>query len=198
MKLNNVIIYFALILIIFSLTQCEKRNKIAVANNPFPTLGGDFELTDHNGKSFNLKDHRGKIILLFFGYTRCPDACPIAMQRIMNAYNTLDKMVIQQVQPIFVSVDKNDTPELLKTYISYFDMNAIGLTGSPEKIKEVAKKYGVFYKINTAASSTMDYLIDHTTRTFIIGKNGKIQFLFKHEQTAKELAEIIEALAIDS
>src|SRR5258708_27696292 len=116
-------------------------------------IGGDFALTDDKGAPFNLGGQRGKVVLLFFGYTSCPDACPATMTKLSSVYKGLgaDR---DRVLTIFISVDpERDTPEALGKYMRYFGLNAVGLTGKKAEIDAVVKQYGASYAIEKSDSA---------------------------------------------
>ena len=153
--------------------------------------GGDFTLTGTTGKPFHLQDLRGKIVLLFFGYTSCPDACPSTLARLQRAFNLLTREQVEQVRTVFVSVDpERDNPELLKEYLDYFGVNAIGLTGTKAAIDSVVKAYHAHYMIIPGQTSNW-YSINHTTTVFLHDKQGRVQYLFRYEDTPENLAAAI-------
>ncbi|NPA58049.1 MAG: SCO family protein [Aquificae bacterium] len=143
----------------------------------------DFSLIDHNGKRVKLSDFKGKYLLIFFGYTYCPDVCPTSMYRIKE---TLDRLgeYRDKVHVLFISVDpERDTPEKLKKFISYFDPSGkyiTGLTGSPEEIKKVAKMFRAYYKkVPVEDNPEVGYLVDHTAFIYLIDKDGIMRLIFR-------------------
>lgn len=136
--------------------------------------GGDFTLQSASGP-VALKDHRGKLVLIYFGYTFCPDICPTSLAATAEGLKQLTPEELAKVAMIFVSVDpKRDTPERLKEYVEFFHPAIVGVTGTPENIAEIAKRYGVFYaeqKIETAGGG---YVVDHSADTFIVGPDGQL------------------------
>ena len=137
-------------------------------------IGGGFILTDHNGNKFNSDAMHGKLSLVYFGFTFCPDICPTSLQKLTQVLSTLDKYQID-VLPIFITVDPSrDTPELLKEYLGHFHEKFIGLTGSEEQIKEVADLYKVFYAVAEGATTEYGkYMLDHSSFVYLMDKNGK-------------------------
>ena len=132
----------------------------------------DFSLTDHNGKSFGLQDLRGKVVLVFFGYTLCPDVCPIELQHMATALQRLGQDSTR-ARGLFITVDpEHDTPEVLAQYVSYFDATLLGLTGTRQQIEAVAKMFRVVYQKNSRSSS--EYTMDHTANLFVVDQNGKL------------------------
>ena len=138
-------------------------------------IGGDFELTDTEGRTVRSEDLRGKWLYVYFGFINCPDICPAEMQKMTRVIRGLDnKIGKDRWQPIFISIDpERDTPEMLKDYLSDFHPRIMGLTGTPEQIERIAKKYKVFYSIPDENSNPDDYLIDHSIMTYIMGPDGK-------------------------
>src|SRR5262249_61295002 len=123
-------------------------------SGPDPAVGGDFSLTDHNGERFRLSDHRGKVILLFFGYTSCTEACPVILSRINSVFKQLgaDR---DRALAVFISVDpQRATTQDLREYVEYFSAHTVALTGKKEEIDAVVKQYGAEpFGINDACDS---------------------------------------------
>lgn len=162
-------------------------------------IGGPFRLTDHNGKAVTEKDYAGKYLLVFFGYTFCPDVCPTAMQTVTEAMDILGDDG-QKVQPLFISIDpERDTPAVLKEFVSNFHPSIIGLTGTPEQIAAVAKAYRVYYaraKPENGSNDDEYYLMNHSAVLYLIGPDGKLTAHFAHtdspEKIAAKIREVIE------
>ena len=151
----------------------------------------NFTLNETNDKSFHLKDLRGKIVLLFFGYTSCPDACPSTLAKLQRSFNLLTSEQIEQVRTVFISVDPDrDNPRLLKDYVDYFGVNAIGLTGSKTEIDKVVEAYQAHY-LKIPGDTGNWYSINHTTTVFLHDKQGKVRYLFLYDDTPEQLAEAI-------
>jgi protein SCO1/2 len=152
---------------------------------------GDFTLTGDTGKPFHLMDMREKIVLLFFGYTSCPDACPGTLAKIHRALNLLTTEESKQVRTVFISVDpERDKPRLLKEYVNYFGVNAIGLTGTKSEIDRVVNAYQAHY-LKIPSETGNWYSINHTTTVYLHDKKGKVRYLFLYEDTPEQLAEAI-------
>jgi protein SCO1/2 len=133
-------------------------------------IGGPFTLVDQNGKTVTDKDFRGKFMLMFFGYTFCPDVCPTELNTIAAAIDKLGP-ASEKVVPIFVTVDpQRDTSEKLKSYVADFHSRLIGLTGTEEQVAAAAKAYRVYYKKVGAESA--DYLLDHSSYVYLMGPDG--------------------------
>lgn len=141
--------------------------------------GSDFTLTDHNGKQFRLADQRGKVILLFFGYTSCTEACPAILSRINSVFKQLGPER-EKVLAVFISVDpQRDTMQVLREYVKYFSAHTVALTGKKDEIDVVVKQYGAKYEIEKS-DSALGYHVSHTTDIFLIDQRGKLQSRFKH------------------
>jgi protein SCO1/2 len=153
----------------------------------------DFTLTGADGKTLSLSDFRGKLVVLYFGYTFCPDVCPTTMAALAQAMRELGAKA-DDVQVIMVTVDpERDTPDKLNAYVSAFDPRFIGLSGTPDQIAGVAKAFGVYYEKH-AGSSADTYLIDHTATTTVIDKEGRIRLIWPYGTAAEELAADIDHL----
>jgi protein SCO1/2 len=149
--------------------------------------GGDFALTDHDGKRFRLSDQRGKVVLLFFGYTSCTEACPVILGRINSVFKQLggdgDKALA-----VFVSVDpQRDTTQVLREYVHYFSAHTVALTGTKDEIDAVVKQYGAKYEIEKS-SSALGYHINHTTDIYLLDRQGELRERFKHTDRAELMA----------
>lgn len=158
-----------------------------------PAVGGDFSLTDHNGQRFRLSDHRGKVILLFFGYTSCTEACPVILGRINSAFKQLggegDKALA-----VFISVDtQRDTTQVLRDYVRYFSAHTVALTGTKDEIDAVVRQYGARYEIEKSASA-LGYHVNHTTDIYLIDRHGALQGRFKHTDHAGMIAARVKHL----
>jgi protein SCO1/2 len=153
------------------------------------TIGGPFTLTDHHGNSVTDADFRGKLLLVYFGFTSCPDVCPRDVLILSEALQALGKDA-DKVRALFISVDpERDTPEAMKSYLSSFHPNIIGLTGTPEQVKAAAKTYKVYYQKVETKGSAMDYVVDHSSYTYL--QDGQNRYLthFRHNTPVEEMVE---------
>ena len=152
---------------------------------------GNLTLTGTSGEPFQLESLRGNIVLLFFGYTSCPDACPTTLAKLQRAFNLLSKEQVEHVRTVFISVDpERDNLKLLKEYVEYFGVNAIGLTGTKAEIDKVVQAYHAHYMIIPGQTSNW-YSINHTTTVFLHDKQGKVRYRFLYEEAPEQLAEAI-------
>lgn len=150
-------------------------------------FGGDFELPSHTGQPFRLADQRGKAVLLFFGYTYCPDICPTTLAT-MGQVETLLGDDKARLQTVFVSVDpERDTIDRLAEYVEHFGINAVAVTGPKAAIDQLVAKYAAYYE-KQASDSAMGYLVDHTSRLYLIDGQGRIRYLFRYGEDAKTIA----------
>ncbi|MBK8173754.1 MAG: SCO family protein [Rhodospirillales bacterium] len=156
-------------------------------------IGGPFTLIDQDGHTVTDQNFRGKWLLVYFGYTYCPDVCPTSLARNADVIDLLGKEG-EAVVPILITVDpERDTPEKLKDYIAFFHPRMVGLTGTPEQIKAVTRAYRVYYaKAEQKDSPT--YLMDHSSFTYLVDPDGKFVQFFRHETSAQEMAEQIKGL----
>jgi len=140
------------------------------------SMGGPFTLIDQNGRRVSDRDFAGKYRLIYFGYTFCPDVCPVDMQVIgagLRRFEAEDGARAAKVQPIFISVDPaRDTPQVLRQFVSAFHPRLIGLTGSEAEIAEVAREYRIFYQ-RGEPSAGGGYMVNHTRMAVLYGPDGK-------------------------
>ena len=159
-------------------------------------LGGPYELTAHTGERMKSSDFAGKFQLIFFGYTYCPDICPMELQKMTVALNTLEESGVSTdaIQPIFVSVDpERDTPESMAEYVPLFHKNLIGLSGSLEETREIAKSFRIYYAKREDEVSA-DYLMDHSSMTFLMDKQGNFKRFFSSKDTPEDMAAYLKQL----
>lgn len=162
---------------------------------PEVKIGGPFTLTDHTGRQVTEQDFRGKAMLMFFGYTYCPDVCPTSLTEISAAMDKLGPLAAKVV-PILVSIDpERDTPEVLKDYVGHFHPGIVGLTGTPEQIKQAAKAYRVYFaKVPDKGGDKDAYLMDHSSVIYLMGPDGKFLAHFSTQTDAETMAAKIKSL----
>ena len=156
-------------------------------------IGGPIALTDHTGAARTEKDFSGKLMLIYFGYTYCPDACPTALQIMSVAMQNLGKKA-NAVTPIFITVDpERDTVKHLNDYVKNFDARMVGLTGSADQIKQAAKVYRVYYrKAEPAAGEPpQDYLMDHSSVIYLMDREGRYLTHFTHQSPSEKIEAAI-------
>lgn len=158
-----------------------------------PKPAADFTLTAHTGQRVHLSAFRGKLVLLFFGYTFCPDVCPVTLAKVAQALKRLGPKA-RQVQVLFISVDPDrDTLERLAAYVTSFDPTFIGMTGTPEEIASVAARYGIFFKKEEGTKAT-GYLVAHTAIVTVIDPQGDVRLLFPFGISPDEMADDLASL----
>ena len=156
-----------------------------------------FSLTDHNGQVRTLKDFAGKVVVVFFGFTQCPDVCPTTMAELAQVKKLLgtdgDKL-----QAVFVSVDpERDTPEILKAYMGNFDSSFVALRPTPAQLADMAKDFKVFYK-RVDGKTPGSYSMDHTAGSYVFDGNGKIRLFTRYGGGAEMLASDVKLLIKNS
>ncbi len=162
-----------------------------VAETLAPALGGPFSLVDQHGKNVTDADFRGRFMLIYFGYTYCPDVCPTELQDMGLALDALGAAG-DSVQPVFVTIDpERDTVAALAHYADLFHPRLVALTGTSEQVAAVAKAYGVYYARSEAepGASEGEYLMDHSTFIYLMGPDGGYLARFPHGTSTDALAE---------
>jgi protein SCO1/2 len=154
-------------------------------------IGGPFELAGEDGKTVTDKDFRGRYMLVFFGFTHCPDICPAELQVMSAALEDLGADA-DKVVPIFITLDpERDTPEAVTAYVQNFGTNFVGLTGSPEAIEKAAKAYRVTYQKFQDESMGEDYSIDHSALVYLMGPDGAFVTHIPYGTPPKKMAETL-------
>ncbi len=158
-------------------------------------IGGPFTLTDDTGKRVTEKDFRGRYMLVFFGYTNCPDICPAGLQLISAVLENLGPKA-DRIAPIFISVDPaRDTPAKLGAYVKNFNSRLVGLSGSPEDIAKAAKAYKVYYKKEPSTDGNpADYAMDHTALIYLMDPNGDFVTYFTPTTTVDEMTAKLDKI----
>ena len=150
-------------------------------------VGGPFEMINQDGETVTDADFRGRHMLIFFGFTYCPDICPLTLEIVGAALDELGPLS-NQIQPIFVSVDPDrDTPDILQDYLSHFGDNFVGLTGSPEQVANMLSAYRV-YAAKTGDVDSGDYSMNHSTIIYLMAPDGSFETHFSEFATPQDLA----------
>lgn len=153
----------------------------------------DFALTDHNGQPRTIKDFAGKVVVLFFGYTQCPDVCPTSMTELAEVKKLLGKDG-ERLQGLFVTVDpQRDTPGVLKGYMANFDPTFLALYTTPEKLEALAREYKVYYK-KVEGKTPTSYTMDHSAGSYVYDTQGKLRLYTRYGTGAPPLAADIKLL----
>ena len=179
------------------LAGCDKVNNRPVAFQNTDLTGldyaRDFALTDHNGKPRTIADFKGKVVVMFFGYTQCPDVCPTTMVEMANVVKELGPAG-KDVQVLFVTIDpERDKPELLAQYVPAFNPTFLGLYGDAAATARTAKEFKVFYA-KVPGSTPENYSMDHTAGSYVFDRNGKIRLFLRHGKGAAAIVPDLRQL----
>ena len=175
------------------LAGCESKPQFANADLSYADFGKDFALTDHTGKPRTLADFRGKAVVIFFGYTQCPDVCPTTMTGMAEAMKLLGGDAAK-VQVLFVTVDpERDTQLLLSQYVPVFNPSFLGLYADAQTIARTAQEFRVFYK-KQPGSTPNTYTVDHTAGSYVYDPQGKLRLYIKHGEKPELIAKDLKLL----
>ena len=153
------------------------------------SVGGPFTLTDQTGKQRSDSEFRGKLMIVYFGYTSCPDVCPTDLMAITQALDALGSAA-EGVQPIFITIDPERDTDGLADYVSSFHHSLVGLTGAPDEIKKVANAYKAFY-VKVPGERSGEYSIDHAGVIYLMGRDGEYLGFMPPQTNPDRLAEIL-------
>ncbi len=157
-------------------------------------IGGPFTLQDGNGKTVTDRDFRGQYLLVYFGYTFCPDVCPTTLNAVADAMDKLGPAA-SRIRPLFITVDpRRDTPAVVKQYVAAFGPAITGLTGTPEEIAAVAKEYRVYYAEHRTGPGPNDYSMDHSSIMYLMDPGGRFIAPVRADQTGDEIAANLKKL----
>lgn len=156
-----------------------------------------FELPDHNGRVRTMADFSGKVVVVFFGYTQCPDVCPTSLAELAEVKKMLGPDA-DRLQGLFVSVDpERDTPEIMKAYMASFDPGFLALHASPSQLVALAKSYKVYYK-RVEGSTPTSYTMDHSAGSYVYDPKGRIRLYHRYGSGAKSLAADVKLLLAET
>jgi protein SCO1/2 len=180
-----------------SVTACDKLPGKQASFQNTDVTGLDyakgFSLTDHTGTPRTLADYKGKVVVVFFGYTQCPDVCPTTMAEMAGVMQKLGPQA-DQVQVLFITLDpERDTRELLASYVPAFDKRFVGLVGTPEQTAKTAKEFKVFYS-KVPGSAPGSYTIDHTAGSYVFDKEGRLRLFIRHGGGADAIVHDVRQL----
>ncbi len=162
------------------------------SENSRSLIGGPFNLVNHMNEPVTEKDFLGKYMLVYFGYTYCPDICPTDLQIMADALNMLEPDVLNQITPVFISVDpERDTTDVMAEYIRFFHKDLVGLTGTVEQVEAVKSEYRVYA---AKTDNEPGYIVDHTAYTYFMGTDGKLLKHFSHAEEPEVMAAEIRSL----
>jgi protein SCO1/2 len=184
------LVWLATLLVLTSCTSYEFKS----ATVEPPDVAVDFTLTDQNGAPFRLSDQRGKVVVIFFGYTNCPDICPATMSDMQVVLNRLGEQRTK-LKVVFITVDpERDTSERLNRFIGMFDNDIVGLTGDTETLNAVYKAYGAGANRRDLPDSALGYAMDHTATSTVIDKQGQRRLLFGFGSPVDDVFSDLSAL----
>ena len=191
-KLTFLIVLFAL------LWGCGEKKPNLYSTPPHDlsgvSYGKDFHLTDFNGKPRQLSDFRGKVVVLFFGYTHCPDVCPTTLSELSIALHKMGSDA-QRVQVLFVTVDPDrDTPAILKKYVPSFNPTFLGLYGNAAQTRRAADEFHVFYQKVQIEDDMKNYAMDHTAGCFVFDPSGHLRTYMPYSEKPPEMVQDLEKL----
>ena len=200
MRLNQVFIIlccfcFGALVAIWLYALEHQQPKTQIEGSAKALIGGPFNLVDHKGVAKTDKDFKGKYMLIYFGYSFCPDICPTDLQKMANAID-MAKPKSEKVQPIFITIDpERDTVEQMKSYVSNFHEQLVGLTGTEQEVKDTAKAYKIFYnKVSDDPSST-EYVMEHSSIVYLMSPKGEYLAHFSYgtgvDKMAKGIAKFL-------
>jgi protein SCO1/2 len=178
----------------------QKKEMEATAQPEETAIGGTFTLTDQNGQVVHDTDFRGRVMLVAFGFTHCPDVCPITVATLSKTLELLGDKA-DQVAGLFITVDpQRDTPQAMKDFLSNFDKHIVGLTGTELQVKQVADAYKVYYaraladeaKAGNQKAPDADYNVDHSSYIYMMGKEGQFIKVFPYNVSEQELAHAVK------
>ena len=153
----------------------------------------EFALTDHTGARRTLADYKGKVVVVFFGFTQCPDVCPTTMSDLVQVRQKLGTAG-SDVQVLFITVDpERDTQRVLAQYVPGFDPSFVGLYGNAQEIERVAREFKVFYQKSPGKTAT-SYTIDHTAGSYVFDREGRVRLFLKHAQGVDAIASDLKRL----
>lgn len=181
------------VLIALGLGACTKPASFQNTDVTGLRYAEDFALTDHNGVPRNLASFKGKVVLVFFGYTQCPDVCPTTMVELAKVMQELGPLA-DKLQVLFITVDpERDTQQLLAEYVPAFDKRFLGLRGDSAATAKVAKEFKVFYA-KVPGKEPGSYSMDHTAGSYVFDKEGKVRLFVRHGQGTGPLVQDLKQL----
>lgn len=188
--------FWSIIICSLALAACDGGPKFRSTDISGVDYGRSFELTDYNGRTRRLEDFRGKALVMFFGFTQCPDVCPTTLADIAEALKKLGPDEARRVQVIFVTVDpERDTPDVLKKYVTAFDPSFLGLYGDAAATQRTAKEFKVYYEKRKQGDS---YTVDHSAQTYVIDPQGRLRLFVRQDRIASDLPEDLRTLLKES
>ncbi|HEY9532033.1 MAG TPA: SCO family protein [Burkholderiales bacterium] len=187
--------FWSIIICSLLLAGCDRGPKFRSTDITGVDYGKSLALTDHNGRLRTLDDFRGKVVVLFFGFTHCPDVCPTTLVDLAGAVKTLGPDA-DKVQVLFVTVDpERDTAEALAKYVTAFDPRFLGLHGDAAATRKTAQEFKIYYEKRKTGDS---YSVDHSGQSYVIDRQGRVRLLVRPDRIAQDLPEDLRALLKES
>jgi protein SCO1/2 len=157
----------------------------------YANLGGEFTLNSNTGE-VSLSDYKGKLVAIYFGFMSCPDVCPTALSSLSAAMRSLDDTQQQQIQPLFISVDPDrDSLENMAAFTAYFYPSMKGLSGDLPYLEKLTRQYGAYFRHIPLEDSALGYTVDHTSRIYLIDRQGKLVTTIPHATSVAEISELL-------
>jgi protein SCO1/2 len=199
-SLATAFLFAPLVTAVALLAGCDKLSQLASSTPAFKAVditgadyGSGLSLPDQNGKTRTLADFKGKLTVVFFGYTQCPDVCPTTMAELAQVKKALGADG-DKVQGVFITIDpERDTPEILKAYMGSFDPSFVALRGTPEQTAAVAKSFKVFYA-KVPGKTEGSYTMDHTAGSYVFDTSGKLRLFTRYGSGSEALKSDLQAL----
>jgi protein SCO1/2 len=196
--------WFGCLVLALGLVACDAQAPLDVKGADithaaeFKPVDGDgarrLALTDHNGRPVTLATFKGKVVVLFFGYTHCPDVCPTTLSDMAQALKMLRPEDASKIQVLFASVDpERDTPEILRSYVPYFHPDFLGLYGTPDQVARAAREFRVVYRKHVESGAN-DYLVDHSAGSYVIDAKGSLRLYLPFAIPPKDIAHDLSVL----
>ncbi len=188
-------ILLGLVLVVLGVAGCGRSAPSfrGTELNP-PPPAPDFTLTDQHGNSFRLSDQQGQVVLLFFGYTHCPDVCPTTLARWKQVHDALGDDA-ERVRFVFITVDpERDTPERLQQHLAVFSPDFIGLTGTPDKLEPVYTAYSIYHEKAEAPASAVGYLVNHSSSVLVVDPQGRWRLAYSFGTVPEDIVHDVREL----
>jgi protein SCO1/2 len=192
--LRNFAIILAAVLVVAGTAVAVALNHASrlSAAPPLPQIGGHFALSTADGRHVTDRTFRGKWLLVYFGYTSCPDVCPTTLSSMALALEKLGPLA-DKIQPVFITVDpERDTPKLIGEYVKDFDPRFVGLVGSPQEIASTAHDFRVYYRVRQLGNN--EYVVDHSSFIYVLDPNGSFVRLLTGDMPGHQLADELRKL----
>ena len=190
---SKVAVFLVLVTLLLGCEKTESTHRFNSTDITGATFARDFSLLDQKGQLRTLADFRGKVVVVFFGYTHCPDFCPTTLSEFKSISQKLG-VSADEVQFVFVTLDpERDTPSKLEIYLKAFDPKFVGLTGSIDDVSATAKEFKVIFQL-VETSKPERYSVDHSTGTFVFDKLGRIRLFIPYGQSTEETLKDLQIL----